>query len=302
MRLQRLTGLERDKIEEEYNALMLHIKDLQDILANHSRRMQIVKDELVDIKNRYGDPRRTEIIDATSDFEIEDMIADEDMVITMTHEGYIKRTSINTYRSQVRGGKGVKGMESKENDYITTLFVASTHTYILFFTNTGRCYWLKVYKIPEAGRASRGKPIINLIDLKPEEKIASFVPVKEFDNEHFIVAATEQGVINKQLLSSYSNVRRDGINAINLDDGDRVIECKLTKGDSDIILGTYSGQAVRFHESIVRELGRNTRGVRGITLKNDDKVISMIIVNENDDILTVTEKRTEVDQELSTSR
>ncbi len=306
MRLQRLTGLERDKIEEEYKALMLLIKDLQEILANHSRRMQIVKDELIDLKNRYGDPRRTEIIDASSDFEIEDMIADEDMVITMTHEGYIKRTSVNIYRSQGRGGKGVKGMESKENDYITTMFVASTHTYILFFTNTGRCYWLKVYKIPEAGRASRGKPIINLIDLKPGEKIASFVPVKEFDNDHFIVAATKNGVINKQPLSAYSNVRRDGINAINLDENDDVIECKLTNGDSNIILGTLNGQAVRFHESAVRELGRNTRGVKGITLKENDKVVSLIIVNDNDTILTVTEngygKKTPVEDYRKTNR
>jgi DNA gyrase subunit A len=306
MRLQRLTGLERDKIEEEYNALMLLIKDLLDILANHSRRMEIIKEELIDIKNRYGDPRRTEIVDASSDFEIEDMIADEDMVITMTHEGYIKRMPLSTYRAQGRGGKGIKGMDSKENDFITTLFVASTHTYILFFTNTGRCYWLKVYKIPETNRQSKGKPIINLVDLKPEEKIAAFVPVKEFDNEHFIVVATEQGVINKQLLSAYGNVRKDGINAINLDEGDKVIECKLTKGDSDIILGTSSGQAVRFHESAVRELGRNTRGVKGIKLRNNDKVIGMITVNEGDDVLTVTKngygKRTPISDYRKTNR
>jgi DNA gyrase subunit A len=290
MRLQRLTGLEREKIEEEYKALMILIEDLKDILANLSRRMQIIKDELIDLKTRFGDPRRTEIIDASGDVDIEDMIADEDMVITMSHEGYIKRTSVNTYRSQGRGGKGVMGMESKENDYITTLFVASNHNYILFFTNTGRCYWLKVYKIPEASRQSRGKPIVNLIDLRPEEKIASFVPVKTFNNENFIVASTEMGVINKQPLSAYSNVRRDGINAINLDEGDRVIECKLTNGNNEIILGTIKGQAVRFHESAVRELGRNTRGVKGIKLRNDDKVVSMIIVNETDTVLTVTEK------------
>ncbi|NLD98614.1 MAG: DNA gyrase subunit A, partial [Fibrobacter sp.] len=289
MRLQRLTGLERDKIEAEYNQLQILILDLKAILDSRDRRMQIIKEELTDLKNRYGDPRRTEIIDATSDVDIEDLIAEEDMVITMSHEGYIKRTSLNTYRSQGRGGKGVKGMDSKENDFITTLFVASTHAYILFFTNTGRCYWLKVYKIPETGRQSKGKPIINLIDLKPDEKIAAFVPVREFDNEHFIVAATEQGVINKQPLSAYSNIRRDGINAINLDDGDRLIECKLTSGSNDIILGTSSGQAVRFHESAVRELGRNTRGVKGITLRNDDKVVSMIIIiNEDDQVLTVT--------------
>jgi len=289
MKLQRLTGLERDKLEEEYQSLLKLITDLQDILANYSRRMQIVKDELIDLKTRFGDPRRTEIVDACSDFEIEDMIADEDMVITMSHAGYIKRTSVNTYRSQGRGGKGVMGMESKDDDYINTMFIASTHSYILFFTNTGRCYWLKVYKIPEASRQSRGKPIINLIDLKPGEKIAAFVTVKEFNNENFIVAATELGVINKQPLSAYQNVRRDGINAFNLDDNDHLIECKLTNGDNNIILGTLQGQAVRFHESAARELGRNTRGVRGIKLHDNDKVVSMIIVDEKETVLTVTE-------------
>ena len=250
MKLQRLTGLERDKIESEYQELLILISKLTAILESREQRMQIIKDELIDLKNRYGDPRRTEIVDATGDVEIEDLIAEEDMVITMTHDGYIKRTAVNTYRSQGRGGKGVKGMDSKENDFINTLFIASTHAYILFFTNTGRCYWLKVYRIPETARQSRGKPIVNLIDLKPEEKIAAFVPVREFDNNHFIVTATEQGVINKQPLSAYSNVRRDGINSINLDEGDRVIECKLTTGNDDIILATSSGQAVRFHESV----------------------------------------------------
>jgi DNA gyrase subunit A len=306
MKLQRLTGLEREKIEAEYREIMKLIDELMFILNNQDKRMQIIKDELIDLKNRFGDPRRTEIIDSTSDVNIEDLIADEDMVITMSHEGYIKRMPLSTYRAQGRGGKGIKGMDSKENDFITTLFVASTHTYILFFTNTGRCYWLKVYKIPETNRQSKGKPIINLVDLKPDEKIAAFVPVREFDNEHFIVVATEQGVINKQLLSAYGNVRKDGINAINLDEGDCVIECKLTKGDSDIILGTTSGQAVRFHESAVRELGRNTRGVKGITLRNNDKVIGMITVNEGDDVLTVTKngygKRTPISDYRKTNR
>lgn len=306
MRLQRLTGLEREKIEAEYQELMKLIKELTEILEDKAKRMQIIKDELIDIKNRFGDPRRTEIIDATSDVDIEDLIAEEDMVITMSHEGYIKRTSVNTYRTQCRGGKGVKGMDSKENDFITTLFVASTHAYILFFTNTGRCYWLKVYKIPETGRHSRGKAIINLVDLRPDEKIAAFVPVREFDDDHFIVIATSNGVINKQPLSSYSNVRRDGINAINLDENNSVIECKLTRGESDIVLGTSSGQAIRFSESAVREIGRNTRGVKGISLKNNDKVISMIIVDEQYDILTVTEngygKRTPVSDYRKTNR
>ena len=306
MKLQRLTGLERDKIESEYQELLILISKLTAILESREQRLQIIKDELIDLKNRYGDPRRTEIVDATGDVEIEDLIAEEDMVITMTHDGYIKRTAVNTYRSQGRGGKGVKGMDSKENDFINTLFIASTHAYILFFTNTGRCYWLKVYRIPETARQSRGKPIVNLIDLKPEEKIAAFVPVREFDNNHFIVTATEQGVINKQPLSAYSNVRRDGINSINLDEGDRVIECKLTTGNDDIILATSSGQAVRFHESAARELGRNTRGVKGITLRGGDKVVGMIIVDESYDVLTVTEngygKRTPVSEYRKTNR
>lgn len=306
MRLQRLTALERDKIEQEYAELQKLIGELQAILESKEKRMQIIIDEQLDLKERFADPRRTEIVDATGDVELEDMIADEDMVITMTHEGYIKRTAVTTYRAQGRGGKGVKGMDSKENDFITTLFVASTHAYILFFTNTGRCYWLKVYRIPEAGRNSRGKPIVNLIELKPDEKIAAFVPVKEFDPEHFIIAVTEQGVVNKQPLSAYANVRGNGINAINLDDNDNVIECKLTNGDNDIILGTRLGQAVRFHESAVRELGRNTRGVKGITLRGDDKVVGMIIVNEEDDVMTVTNKgygkRTQVADYRKTNR
>jgi DNA gyrase subunit A len=306
MRLQRLTGLERDKIEAEYQELKKIIADLCAILESKELRMTIIKNETLEIKERFGDRRRTEIVETSAGVEIEDMIADEDMVITMTHAGYIKRTPVTTYRAQGRGGRGVKGMESKEDDFVTTLFVSSNHTYILFFTNIGRCYWLKVYQIPEAGRSSRGKPIVNMLALRPGEKIAAFVPVKEFDDNHFIVAVTRLGVINKQPLSSYSNVRRDGINAINLDENDRVIECKLTGGDNDIILGTKGGQAVRFHESAARELGRNTRGVRGITLKSGDEVVGMIIVNENDDVLTVTEKgygkRTSVSDYRKTNR
>jgi len=224
----------------------------------------------------------------------------------MTHEGYIKRCPLNTYRSQGRGGRGVKGMDSKEDDFVDTLFIATTHSYILFFTNTGRCYWLKVYKIPEAGRYSRGRPIVNLLQLRADEEVASFMPVKEFDETHFIVAITRNGVINKQPLKAYSNVRRDGINAINLDDGDRVIECKLTDGNNDIIIGTKKGMAVRFHESAIRELGRNTRGVRGITLRSGDAVIGMVIVDESNVLLSVTEngygKRTAVTEYRRTNR
>ena len=306
MRLQRLTSLERNKIDNEYNELIQTIENMKEILSKRELRMNIIMDELNDIKKRYSDSRKTEIVDDKGDVVIEDMIAEEDMVITMTHEGYIKRTAVTIYRSQGRGGKGVKGMDSKENDFINTVFVASTHSYILFFTTKGRCYWLKVYRIPEVARQSKGKPIVNLINLQQNEKIASFVVVQDFDSNHFIIASTEKGIINKQPLSSYSNIRRDGINAFNLDDGDSVIECKLTDGNNDIILGTASGLAVRFHESTVRELGRNTRGVKGITLREKDCVVGMIIVKEKDDVLSVTEKgygkRTLVEEYRKTNR
>ena len=306
MRLQRLTSLERNKIDNEYNELIQTIENMKEILSKRELRMNIIMDELNDIKKRYSDSRKTEIVDDKGDVVIEDMIAEEDMVITMTHEGYIKRTAVTIYRSQGRGGKGVKGMDSKENDFINTVFVASTHSYILFFTTKGRCYWLKVYRIPEVARQSKGKPIVNLINLQQNEKIASFVVVQDFDSNHFIIASTEKGIINKQPLSAYSNIRRDGINAFNLDDGDSVIECKLTDGNNDIILGTASGLAVRFHESTVRELGRNTRGVKGITLREKDCVVGMIIVKEKDDVLSVTEKgygkRTLVEEYRKTNR
>lgn len=309
MKLQRLTGLEREKIELELAELRKLIAELTAILESRERRMAIIKDELVDIRNRFGDERRTEIVDASGedmDIDMEDMIPDEDMVVTMSHSGYVKRCPVTAYRTQGRGGKGVVGMESKDDDFVESLFVASAHAYILFFTNAGRCYWLKVYRIPEGGRQSRGKPIVNLISLKPDEKIAAFVPVREFDESHFIVNATERGVVNKQPLASYANIRKDGINAMHLDDGDRMIECKLTNGNNDIILGTANGQAVRFHESAARELGRNTRGVRGIRLVGNDRVVSMIIVDESQQVLTVTEngfgKRTDLTEYRKTNR
>jgi DNA gyrase subunit A len=306
MRLSRLTGLERDKIEAELAQLRLTIEELESILADRNKRMSIIKTELLDLKNRFGDSRRTEIVEASGDVEIEDLIADEDMVITMSHSGYIKRSAATEYRSQARGGRGVLGMDSKDDDFVEQLFVASAHTYILFFTNAGRCYWLKVYRIPEAARQSRGKPIVNLLSLRPDEKIAAFVTVKEFDESHFILTVTERGIVNKQPLIAYANVRRDGINAVNLDEGDRMIECKLTNGNNDVILGTAEGQAVRFHESAARELGRNTRGVKGITLRGSDRVVGMIIVDESLQVLTVTEhgfgKRTPVVEYRKTNR
>jgi DNA gyrase subunit A len=309
MKLHRLTGLEREKIEAELAELARLIAEYTAILASRERRMSIIKEEILDLKKRFGDARRTEIVDASGDdaeIDMEDLIPDEDMVVTMSHSGYIKRCAVTTYRSQARGGKGVMGMESKDDDFVESLFVASSHAFILFFTTAGRCYWLKVYKIPEAGRQSRGKPIVNLVSLKPDEKIAAFVAVREFDESHFIVNITERGVVNKQPLAAYANVRRDGINAMQLDDGDRMIECKLTNGNNDIILGTATGQAVRFHESAARELGRNTRGVRGIRLASGDRVVSMIIVDDSQQVLTVTEngfgKRTELAEYRKTNR
>ncbi|MBD3390385.1 MAG: DNA gyrase subunit A [Chitinivibrionales bacterium] len=306
MRLARLTGLEREKIEAEYRELQTRIADLTAILDSRDRRMDIVKDELRDLKARYADERRTEIVEAEGDVEIEDMIADEDMVITMTNAGYVKRTPVAVYRSQGRGGRGVRGMESKEDDFVWSIFVASAHSHILFFTNTGRCYRQKVYRIPEAGRYSRGRSIANLLQLRPGEFVAAVVPVKEFDGTRHIICATAQGVVNKQPLQAYSNVRRDGINAVSLDESDRLIEVRLTDGDDDVIIGTRNGQAVRFHESAARELGRNTRGVKGISLRGDDRVVGMVVVEESNTVLTVTEKgygkRTAVTEYRRTNR
>jgi len=306
MRLSRLTGLEREKIDLELAQLQITIAELRDILEHRERRMAIIKEEVIDIKTRFGDARRTEIVEACGDVEIEDLIANEDMVIAMSHAGYIKRSPVTNYRSQARGGRGVLGMDSKEDDFVEHLFVASAHSYILFFTNLGRCYSMKVYRIPEANRQSRGKPIVNLLNLMPDERVAALVPVKEFDETHFIVTATQRGVINKQPLSAYSAIRRGGVNAINLDEGDRMIECKLTDGDKNIILGTREGQSIRFHESTARELGRNTRGVRGIRLSEGDNVVGMIIVDEQYQVLTVTEngygKRTLVTEYRKTNR
>ncbi len=307
MQLRRLTGLSREKIEAEYQELLKLIARLEEILGSKDIRMQIIKDELIDIKQRFADERRTEIVDDdNADIDIEDLIADEDMIITMSHQGYIKRTSRNTYRSQHRGGRGLKGMGTRDEDFVETLFVASTHATILFFTNTGRCYSLKVWRIPEAGRDGRGRPIVNILNLKSEEKIAAFVHLREFDDTHFVVMATQNGTINKQPLTAYSNIRKDGLNAINLDDDDRLIECKLTDGNQEIILGTRQGIAVRFSESAFRELGRNTRGVRGIRLRDDDKVVGMAAVVETDSIFTVTDlgygKQTPVSEYRKTDR
>ncbi|MFQ5869408.1 MAG: DNA gyrase subunit A [Candidatus Zixiibacteriota bacterium] len=290
MRLQRLTALEREKIEEEYLEKIKLIARLKGILESESRRMNIIKEELLELKEKYGDERRTQIIaEAPTEFTIEDLIAEEDMVITISHSGYIKRLSVSSYRRQRRGGRGVIGMETKEEDFVEHLFIASTHNYILFFTDRGRCYWLKVHEIPQGGRLARGKSIVNLVDLDKGEKVAAFVPVREFDDEHYVMMATRNGTVKKTVLSAFGNPRRGGINAMNIPDDDVLIETVLTNGSFDIILATKGGQAIRFPETKVRDMGRAAYGVRGIALQKGDEVIGMVVAKREATLLSVTE-------------
>jgi len=306
MRLQRLTGMERGKLEDEYNQLVARITDFQDILSNQDRRMLIIKEEMIDLKDRFGDDRRTEIIDATGDLSMEDLIADEEMVITISHSGYIKRLHVDTYRKQGRGGKGVTGMTTKEEDFVEHLFTASTHTYILFFTDRGKCYWLKVWEIPEARRTARGKAIINLIQVDGGENIAAFLPIKTFDDEHYIIMATRKGHVKKTVLSAYGNPRRNGIVALHIREGDVLVNARLTDGDNDIVIASKNGQACRFHERDVRDTGRGTQGVRGINLADEDQVVSMVAVRRDSSLMSITEngygKRTNIENYRLTRR
>ena len=290
MRLQRLTGLERKKIEDEYKEVIKLIEKLKGILDSEEKRYLIIKDELLLIKERYGDARRTEIIYSYEEFSLEDIIAEEDVVVTISHTGFIKRFPVSGYRKQGRGGKGVTGAGTKEDDFIEHMFIASTHQYILFFTDKGKCYWLKVHEIPESGRASRGRSIINLLEKDKEENITAFVTVKEFKDDNYLIMATEQGTIKKTVLSAYGNVRKGGINAINLNKGDSLIAVKMTDGNNDIVLGTYHGFAIRFHENDVRDMGRTATGVRGVRLGKGDKVVGLLVIKRKDTILVVTEK------------
>ena len=301
MRLQKLTGLERKKVEEEYKETIKLIERLRSILASKKLQMQIIKDELLELTKKYGDPRRTDIVYKAEEFSIEDMIAEEDVVITISHGGFIKRYPVSGYRRQARGGKGVTAATTKEDDFIEHLFIASTHNYILFFTDKGRCYWLKVFEIPEAGRMARGKPIVNLIQKQTDETVAAFVPVQEFDDKRHIAMVTERGMIKKTVLSEFDSPRRNGIAAITLQKGDAVNDVKLTDGHSDIIIGTYDGMAIRFHESEARPMGRTAAGVRGIRLGKKDKVIGAVALRRNGTtILVATEngygKRSEADE------
>ncbi|HAS16447.1 MAG TPA: DNA gyrase subunit A [Nitrospiraceae bacterium] len=300
MRLQRLTGLEREKLDEEYQQLIERISYLHSVLESDALVMQIIKDELLEIKNGYGDSRRTEIIPETKEIAIEDLIVEEDMVITISHTGYIKRIPATTYRSQRRGGKGKTGMETKEEDFVEDLFVTTTKDFLMFFTNRGKCYWLKIYEIPEAGRYSKGKAIINLIKIEGQETVTAALSTKEFKKDVFLHMATKQGMIKKTMMSEFGNPRSAGIIALRLRDGDELIGVKVASKNQDIILATQNGFAIRFKEEDVREIGRAGIGVKGIKLGKADIVVGMEVVTEKADLLTVTEngfgKRTKLNQ------
>jgi len=309
MRLHRLTGLEREKIMEELREVMKYIARLKEILASESEILKIIVGELIELKENFGDKRRSEIVLQTSEISLEDTIVEEDMVVTISHTGYIKRNAVTLYRAQRRGGKGKTGMKTKEEDFVEQLFIASTKDYMMFFTDAGKVYWLKVYEIPEAGRAARGKAIVNLLNLAANEKITTILPVKEFVDDKFIMMATRNGVVKKTNLMEYSHPRVGGIIAVNLDEGDKLITVALTDGRQDVLLASKNGKSIRFKEEDVRTVGRVSRGVRGMTLEEDDVVIGMAILNEHftdSTLFTVTEngygKRTEIGEYRCQSR
>jgi DNA gyrase subunit A len=298
LRLQKLTGLERDKIKDEYKELMDLIEYYRDVLSNEDLRMDIIKDEMSDMREKYGDARRTEVVYAADDLSITDIIPDEDVVITVSHMGYIKRTNLNEYRQQGRGGKGSKGSSTREEDFIEYVFIASTHNYLLFFTEQGQCYWLRVYEIPEGTKTSKGRAIQNLISIPNGDKIKAFINIKNLEDEqyinnNYIVMCTRKGTIKKTMLEAYSRPRANGIRAINIDEGDQLLEAKMTNGSNEILVASRKGKVVRFNEKDVRDMGRTAYGVRGITLDGeDDEVIGMVSVTDvkNETVLVVSEK------------
>ncbi len=306
MRLQRLTGLERQKIEDEYAELLKLIDYLKNVLASREMRMAIIKQELKELKEKYGDERRTEIVDEQDEMTIEDLIAEEDMVITISHQGYIKRLSTSAYRRQNRGGKGVIGINVKDEDFVEHLFIASTHDYILFFTSKGKAFWIKVHEVPVGGKLAKGKPVVNMVELTEGETICAYLPVRNFEDGKYVVMATRNGVIKKTELSQFSNPRRDGIRAIGIPDDDSLIDVDMSDGTNDIILATHLGQAIRFHEEKVRAMGRTAYGVNGISLENGDYVVSMVVVKRQTSLLSVTEKgfgkRSEISEYRITNR
>jgi len=300
MRLARLTALEITKLEEELKDVRKFIKECKDILTSRPRRMKILKEEVGEVAHGFGDQRRTEIVADQGEFSIEDLIAEEDMVITVSHAGYIKRLPVSAYRRQRRGGRGVTAAHTKDDDWVEHLFIASTHDYMMFFTQGGHCYWLKVHEIPQAARAARGKPIVSCVAMKPDERIAALVPVREFSEDQYVFFATKDGVVKKTVLSAYGNPRSSGINAINVEKGDELIDVQVTDGKNDIVLATRHGMSIRFHEQDVRDMGRAATGVKGIQLDKKDHVIDMVVVRRASTLLTVTSrgmgKRSELDE------
>jgi DNA gyrase subunit A len=289
MRLAKLTGLEIDKLEAELKDVQAIIKDLRALLDSRPKRMKLIKDELGQILEQYSDERRSEIISDEGEFTVEDLIAEEDMVITVSHSGYIKRTAVSTYRRQRRGGRGLSGQDLKDSDFIEHLFIGSTHDHILFFTDDGRCFKLKVHEIPQAGRATKGRPIVNLINVSPDTEIKAMLPVSEFSEEQYLFFCTKHGTVKKTALSEYSNPRTNGIKAIKVESGDELIDVQITSGTNDVILATRHGLSVRFHESDVRYMGRDTTGVKGIELRTGDTVVGMVVLKRDATILVVTE-------------
>ena len=301
MRLQKLTSLETDKIIEEHNGLLVLIKDLKEILQSEDRQSEIIKTEFEEILEKYGDDRKTNIIEGSGTLSIEDMIAEEDMVITITHNGYIKRLASSGWKTQKRGGRGMKGAQTKEEDFVEHLFVASTHDHMLFFTDKGKCYWLKVHQIPVGSRASQGRAVVNLIGCEPGEKVKAFVSVKDFNSDHYIIMATKNGMIKKSSLELYSKPRKGGIFAIEIRENDELIEAKITNGKNNIVLGTSSGKSIMFKETDIRATGRKTMGVRGIKLGSlRDRLIGMIVASDEGTVLVASTKglgkRTSIDQ------
>ncbi len=300
MRLSRLTGLEMDKLESELAEVQARIAELEELLGDREARMTVIRDELAKLKEKYGDERRTAIVGERSDLEMEDLIADEEMVITMSHQGYVKRIPADTYRAQRRGGRGLRGMGTKEEDWVEHLFLASTHDVLMIFTRDGQCHWLKVWQIPQGGRNSRGKPIVNLLEIDSGAGIASVVPIREFAEDKYLLFATRQGKVKKSALSDYGNIRSVGLNAINIREGDELIDVKITDGEREVILATRDGQAIRFEEGDVRVTGRATEGVRGIALDSGDVVVGMVVIRDDSDLFVITEggmgKRTAIDE------
>ncbi|MFZ5968727.1 MAG: DNA gyrase subunit A [Bacillota bacterium] len=306
MRLQRLTGLEREKIEEEYEELIKQINKFREILANERLLLNIIKEELIEIKERYGDERRTELAAAADEIDMEDLIDEEDVVITLTHLGYVKRIPSNTYKSQRRGGKGITGLTTREEDFVEHLFITSTHNFIMFFTNLGRVYRMKAYEIPDAKRQAKGTAIVNLLHLQPNEKITAVIPIKEFEADKYLILSTKTGIIKKTELSQFDTSRKSGLLAISLREDDELISVKLTDGEKEIIMVTKEGMAIRFNEEDVRDMGRSAMGVKAVRLGSNDEVVAMELVEENCDLLLVSEfgygKRTALDEYRTQSR